>query len=192
MTEIVLAVVCVGLIFFAWRMRTQNALLALELQRLREQASVLQKHLEEALLKITEQEKLDSTTDGLLERVVQGLVALGIPGLVLLVAVATSGFAGAAALTTALAALGGPLGMIGGIGVLMLLVLASQALARYGLPRVSRPVVKGLLAAGHSPQAIRDQVRKYPQWIISGELRKKIEEVLSENEVIGPVGGSSL
>jgi hypothetical protein len=173
------------------RVRTQNTLLVLELQRLREQTSILQKQLEEALLKITEQERPDSTTDGLLEKVVQGLVALGIPGLVLLVAVATSGFAGAAALTTALATLGGPLGMVGGIGVLMLLVLASRALARYGFPRVSRPVVKGLLAAGHSPQGIRDQIRRYPQWIISGELKRRVESVLGENEVVGSVCGGS-
>lgn len=178
--EIVLAFICVGLGFVAWRTWTQKAALLLEVQRLREQTSILQNQLEEALLRIAEQEKPGSTANGLLEKVVQGMVALGIPGLILLVAVATSGFAGAAALTTALAALGGPLGMIGGIGVLMLLVLASRALARYGLPMVSKLVVKGLLAKGYSPQGIRDHVCKYPKWIISGELRTKIEEVLGE------------
>lgn len=179
---IVLAVICIGLGYIAWRIRTQNAALVREVQRLREETRISQKHLEEALLRIAELEKPDSTANGLLEKVVQGLVALGVPGLILLVAVATSGFAGGAALTTGLAMLGGPLGIVGGIGGLVLVALVSRALARYGLPRVSKLVVKGLLATGCSPQGIRDQIRKYPQWIFSGELRSKIEEVLSESE----------
>jgi hypothetical protein len=180
LTEIVLAILCLGLGIFAWRTRTHNTALSLEVRRFREETTILQNQLEEALLKINELEKPDSAANGLLERVVQGMVGLGVPGLILLVAVATSGFAGAAALTTALATLGGPLGMLGGIGVLLLLALASRALARYGLSQVSKLVIRGLLAKGYTPQGIRDQIRKYPHWIISGELRSKIEEVLAE------------
>lgn len=57
-----------------------------------------------------------------MDRLVSKIAALGVPGLVLLVAMSATGYAGAAALTTALAALGGPLGMLGGIAVLGLLV----------------------------------------------------------------------
>ncbi len=140
-----------------------------------------QKQLGDMLLGIAEKGKTTISASGLLEKSVKGLVALGIPGLILLVAMATSGYAGAAAMTSALATLGGPLGMIGGLGVLGFLVLVSRALANYGLPKVSELVVKGLLAKGHSRKSIHDQVFKYPSWIISGDLRSKIEEVLSQS-----------
>ncbi|MFC1604405.1 hypothetical protein ACFL5F_05185 [Planctomycetota bacterium] len=68
----------------------------------------------------------------MLDKVVTKIVALGVPGLVLLVAMAASGWAGGAAIVTALAILGGPLGMLGGIFVLGVLVLISNALAKYG------------------------------------------------------------
>ena len=58
-----------------------------------------------------------------MDKLVDKIVALGVPGLVLLIAMSATGWAGAAALTTALAALGGPLGMLGGIAVLGMLSL---------------------------------------------------------------------
>jgi hypothetical protein len=179
MIEIMLVFICVCLGLVCWRMQTQNATLV---QRLQKQITILEKQLEEALLKIAELEKPDTAANGLLEKAVTGLVALGIPGLILLVAVATSGFAGAAAITSALATLGVGLGMFGGIGVLGLAVLVAGALAQYGLPSVAKQVVKGLLAKGHSSQGIRDQIHKYPKWIISRELQGKIEDVLNERE----------
>ena len=42
-----------------------------------------------------------------MDKVVDKIVGLGVPGLVLLIAVSISGFSGAAALTAALASLGG-------------------------------------------------------------------------------------
>ena len=53
-----------------------------------------------------------------MDKLVNKIVALGVPGLVLLIAMHLTGFAGAAALTAALASLGGPLGMLGGLAVL--------------------------------------------------------------------------
>ncbi len=176
-----LAFICLSLGWIVWRLQTQKAALATELQQSREQTATLQQQLEEAALRIAELETTRPSADGLLERVVQGLVALGIPGLILLVAVATSGFAGAAAITSALAALGGPLGMIGGIGVLILLALASKALAQYGLPKIAMLVVKGLITSGNSPQKILERVAEYPSWIVSTELRRSIEDVLRKN-----------
>ena len=99
----------------------------------------------------------------------------------MLVAVATSGFAGAAALTTALAALGGPLGMLGGVGVLLLLVLVSRALASYGFPRMAQAVVRGLIARGESSESIRKKLDSIPKWAIAAELRARIYETLAEN-----------
>ena len=49
-----------------------------------------------------------------MDKLLDKIAALGVPGVVLAVAMETTGYVGAAALTTALATLGGPLGMLGG------------------------------------------------------------------------------
>ena len=68
-----------------------------------------------------------------MDKIFDNIAALGVPALVLVVAMATSGYVGVAAITTALAALGGPIGMIGGIGMLIILSLISKALAQKGI-----------------------------------------------------------
>ena len=77
-----------------------------------------------------------------LDRVVSVTIGLGVPGLVLLVAMGASGWAGAAAITTALARSGEPLGMLGGMASLAVLVLISRALAECGFETVFVASVK--------------------------------------------------
>lgn len=113
-----------------------------------------------------------------MDRVVEKLVALGVPGLVLLVAIATSGLAGGAAIVSALAMLGGPFGMLGGIAVLAILPLVSQAIAKYGTEALAIKVVKGLQEKGETKVAILRKLKMYP---ISRELRKKIEGYLDRS-----------
>lgn len=67
-----------------------------------------------------------------MDKIVGIIASLGIPGLVLLVAMGVSGWVGAAAITTGLASLGGPLGMLGGIALLGVLTLVSRAIAKFG------------------------------------------------------------
>ena len=62
------------------------------------------------------------------------LAAAGVPGLILFAAMAVSGFSGAAAITVALASIGGPAGMLGGIGILVSL---GVVIARYGITDLS-------------------------------------------------------
>jgi hypothetical protein len=71
----------------------------------------------------------------MLDKVVEKIVALGVPGLVLLVVMAASGWAGGAAIVTALSMLGGPAGMLGGLLCLGVMVLISHALAKYGFEK---------------------------------------------------------
>lgn len=106
-----------------------------------------------------------------MDKVVQKLVALGVPGLVLVIVIATSGVAGGAAIVTALAVLGGPLGMLGGIAALGILALVADAIAEYGLEKIFGAVVIGLIAKGHSRQQIRQKIESYP---ITSGLKKKI------------------
>lgn len=71
-----------------------------------------------------------------MDQLVDKIAELGVPGLVLLVAMAVTGWAGAAALTTALAVLGGPFGMLGGIALLGILGLIAKGLSDYGFEAI--------------------------------------------------------
>lgn len=106
-----------------------------------------------------------------MDKVVQKLVALGVPGLVLLVVIATTGLAGGAALAAALAALGGPFGMLGGLATLGVLALVSDAVAEYGMPKIFKAVVIGLEKKGYTREEIREKVRGYP---ITDSFKRKI------------------
>ncbi|KAF3885522.1 MULTISPECIES: hypothetical protein [Nostocales] len=68
-----------------------------------------------------------------MDEIVKKVAALGLPGIVLAIVMATTGLTGAAAITTALAILGGPAGMLGGITVLGLTALITDVLAKVGL-----------------------------------------------------------
>jgi hypothetical protein len=70
--------------------------------------------------------------------------------------------------------------MVGGIGVLLLLVLVSKALARHGLLTLSQTVVRGLVSKGESPRSIKAKIDKVPKWVLSAKLRTKIIEGLNQ------------
>jgi hypothetical protein len=106
-----------------------------------------------------------------MDKVVTKLVALGVPGLVLLVVIAGSGLAGGAAIVAALAALGGPLGILGGLGVLGTLALVSDAVADYGVEAIFKEVVDGLRKKGKSKRQMRREIESYP---ITSSLKKKL------------------
>ncbi len=94
--------------------------------------------------------------------IVQKIVALGVPGLILLFVISGTGVAGGAAIVAALATLGGPLGMMGGIAMMGLLTLIANALARYGLDALAEAVVDGLKSNGTSRSEIRRKVNAAP------------------------------
>ena len=110
-----------------------------------------------------------------MDKVVQKLVALGVPGLVLLVVIASTGLAGGAAIVAALAALGGPLGILGGIAALGIIGLVTDAIAEYGMTRIFKSVVEGLQEKGLSKEEIRRQIEGYP---LTKGLKKKILDEL--------------
>jgi len=106
-----------------------------------------------------------------MDAVVQKVVALGVPGLIVVFVVSSTGVAGGAAIVAALAALGGPLGMVGGIAMLGLLTLLADALARYGLDAIAEGVVQGLKDNGTSKAKIRRKVNSAP---ITKSMKKRI------------------
>ncbi|UIE37345.1 hypothetical protein [Leptodesmis sichuanensis] len=110
-----------------------------------------------------------------MDQLVDKIAALGVPGLVLLVAMAVTGWAGAAALTTALAVLGGPFGMLGGIALLGILGLIAKGLSDYGFEAIFKATVDELRRKGKSIVDIEREVESYP---ISRGLQLKIKDYL--------------
>ncbi len=68
-----------------------------------------------------------------MDDIVRTLAAMGLPGVILVITMAATGLSGAAAITAALAFLGGPAGMLGGIAVLGVTGLIAQALSTVGI-----------------------------------------------------------
>jgi hypothetical protein len=109
------------------------------------------------------------------DKVINAIAGLGVPGLVLVVAMSVAGYAGGAALTTALAALGGPLGMLGGIAVLGILGLISWALAEFGFERIVLAVIAELKRRGRNREDVLKEIEHYP---ISRGMKLKILDSL--------------
>jgi hypothetical protein len=65
-----------------------------------------------------------------MDEAVRAVATLGLPGVLLVITMASTGLAGAAAITTALAFLGGPAGMLGGLTVLGVTGIISSLLAQ--------------------------------------------------------------
>lgn len=113
-----------------------------------------------------------------MEKIVSKIAALGIPGIILLVAMSATGFTGAAAITTALAALG-PFGILGGIATLGVIGLISQALTDYGFNIIFVAVVKELYKNGYSKESILIKIKKYP---LSKSLKRRLKDELDNIE----------
>lgn len=109
-----------------------------------------------------------------MDKIISKIAALGIPGLFLMVAIGASGYTGAAAITTALAALG-PGGMIGGLFTLGAIGIVSEGITEFGLDAVFTAVVKELYNRGETKESIISKINKYP---VSRGLKRKLKESL--------------
>lgn len=107
-----------------------------------------------------------------MEKIVSKVAALGIPGLVLLIAVSASGYAGAAAIIAALVALG-PGGIIGGIATLGVIGLITHGITEYGVEAIFCAVVQELVKKGESKETILAKIDAYP---ISKSLKSRLRE----------------
>ncbi|HAJ64724.1 MAG TPA: hypothetical protein DCP31_40380 [Cyanobacteria bacterium UBA8543] len=109
-----------------------------------------------------------------MDEAVRKIAALGLPGVILLIAMATTGFTGAAAITTALAMLG-PGGMIGGIIFLGVIGIAADALSKFGLEALLVGVYKDRHEQGETLEALK---REISGLFISDDLKRKLREEL--------------
>ena len=113
----------------------------------------------------------------MVDKIVSKIVALGIPGLILLVAIGTSGLAGGAAISATLATLGGPLGMLGGIALLGLMVLIFNGISEYGFEAILKSVVRGMKEKGATKEETLKKIEDYP---ISKKLKLILKDYLNQ------------
>lgn len=112
-----------------------------------------------------------------LNEIASDIAGLGIPGLLLLIAIEATGLSGGAAIVAALVALG-PGGMVGGILFLVASGLLAQAIAQYSIQEILVAVVRELLRQGYTKESLKKQVSKY--WV-SNNLKYRLYEVIDKS-----------
>lgn len=105
-----------------------------------------------------------------MEKVASKIAGWGVPGLVLVVAIDATGLAGAAAITTALAAIG-PGGIVGGVMFLLGSGLILDGLAEWGVDTLVFGVIQQLYRNGETKESITRTISKLP---LSKSLKKKL------------------
>lgn len=114
----------------------------------------------------------------IMDELVNKLAGLGVAGLVLVGLVATSSYVGAVAITTSLAFLGGPFGMIGGAVALTLIAAISSVIAKFGVEALARAVVTQLRENGRSEASIIQEINNFP--MITNGLRSQLREYVRQ------------
>jgi hypothetical protein len=107
-----------------------------------------------------------------MDEAVRKIAALGLPGVILLIAMATTGFTGAAAITAALAMLR-PGGMIGGIMFLGVISIAADALSKFGLEALLVGVYTDRHNKGETKEALCNEINGL---FISEDLKRRLRE----------------
>lgn len=110
-----------------------------------------------------------------MDKIVSKIAALGLPGVILLVTMATTGLSGAAAITASLALLG-PGGMLGGIAFLGVIGLISEGLTTYGLEALLINIYETRKLKGEDYFALCKEIDFLP---ISNELKLVVKEYIS-------------
>lgn len=112
-----------------------------------------------------------------MDEVVKKIAALGLPGILLVIVMGTTGLTGAAAITTALTLLGGPAGMLGGIAVLGIVGLISESIAEVGFEDLLVAVYcRRRLSEPHGK--LLAEIESVP--LLKGELRERLKLAVTE------------
>ena len=111
-----------------------------------------------------------------MDKIVSYVAGLGIPGLIFLTIISTTGLSGAAAYTAALATIG-PGGMLGGLVTLGAIGLISEGLTKYGFDAIFNASVKELYKRGENKESILKKIEKYP---VTNELKMKLRDSLNK------------
>lgn len=96
-----------------------------------------------------------------MDKIVEKIVSIGVPGIMLMVAISMTGLYGAAAITAALVLLG-PGGMIGGVMTLLISGAIASAISEYGFDALFRAVIKKEYLKGETKESIIAKIESGP------------------------------
>lgn len=105
-----------------------------------------------------------------MDEFVRKAAGIGLPAIVLLITMATTGLTGAAAITASLALLG-PGGMIGGVILLGIIGLAADMLSKFGLEALLSAIYEQRAQNGEKKESLCNEIRHLP---ISGDLKRRL------------------
>lgn len=108
-----------------------------------------------------------------LDTVITVLASVGGAGAVIVLVAATTGLAGAVALTSALALLGGPFGMLGGVFATAGLAVLSYAIGQYGVDYIMERLVLRWKAQGKSANEIEDEINDMSSILVSDDTKAR-------------------
>lgn len=115
-----------------------------------------------------------------MDEVIRTVAAFGFPGVILLIVMATTGLSGAAAITSALAILGGPVGMLGGIGALLVVGKLADLLAQFGTELVLIRIYE-IRSEKEPLEKLCHEIDNLP--FINNELKQKVKTVIDKKIV---------
>ncbi|MBD2253927.1 hypothetical protein [Nostoc parmelioides] len=108
-----------------------------------------------------------------MDELVKKIAALGLPGIIFVVATATSG-GSVAAVVTLLSSLGGPFGLLGGLGILGLVGILGEYIAEFGVENVLKLIYK----ERSKTESVRFLLKEIKELPITDDLKLKLEHHL--------------
>ncbi|NEU79911.1 hypothetical protein [Nostoc sp. UIC 10630] len=113
-----------------------------------------------------------------MDEIAKKLAGLGLPGIILVILTVTSAGSNAA-IVAALTAIGGPFGIVGGIGILGLITVVGDTVAGYGI----EAVLKAVYTERSKTESVRYLLKEIKDLPISEELKLKLKNHLSPETV---------
>jgi hypothetical protein len=109
-----------------------------------------------------------------MDEIVKKLAGLGLPGIILVVLAVSSAGSNAAIVAT-LTSVGGPVGILGGIGLLGLTTVVGDTVAGYGI----EAILKAIYTERSKTESVRFLLKEIKDLPISDDLKLKLKNHLS-------------
>jgi hypothetical protein len=116
-----------------------------------------------------------------MDELVKKISGLGLPGILFVIATATSG-GSVATVVAMLSSLGGPLGLLGGLGLLGLVGVLGEYIAGFGIENV----LKLIYTERSKTELVRFLLKEIQELPISDELKLKLKHHISPVVVTEP------